>query len=30
MLGNLAGENRAISFQTVWGAGDQTIFETQS
>ena len=30
MLRNLAGENRAISFQTIWGAGDLTSFETQS
>jgi HK97 family phage portal protein len=29
MLGNL-GENRAISFQSLWGAGDLTSFETQS
>lgn len=30
MLGNLSGENRAISFQSIWGAGDLTSFETQS
>jgi len=31
MLRNLTGgENRAISFQTIWGAGDLTSFETQS
>jgi len=31
MLRNLGGgENRAISFQTIWGAGDLSIFETQS
>jgi len=30
MLRNLLGENRAISFQTIWGAGDLTSFETQS
>ena len=31
MLRNLrGGENRAISFQTIWGAGDLTSFETQS
>ena len=31
MLRNLRGaENRAISFQTIWGAGDLTSFETQS
>ena len=31
MLRNLVGsENRAISFQTIWGAGDLTSFETQS
>lgn len=31
MLGNLAGgENRAISFQTIWGSGDLTSFETQA
>ena len=31
MLRNLSGgENRAISFQTIWGAGDLTSFETQS
>jgi HK97 family phage portal protein len=29
MLGNL-GESRAISFQSLWGAGDLTSFETQS
>lgn len=29
MLGNL-GENRAISFQSLWGAGDLTSYETQS
>ena len=30
MLRNLAGESRAISFQTIWGAGDITSYETQS
>jgi HK97 family phage portal protein len=30
MLGNLSGESRAISFQSLWGAGDNTIYETQS
>ena len=31
MLRNLSGgESRAISFQTIWGAGDLTSFETQS
>lgn len=30
MLRNLGNENRAISFQTIWGAGDLTSFETQS
>jgi HK97 family phage portal protein len=30
MLGNLAGESRAISFQSLWGAGDLTSYETQS
>ena len=30
MLRNLAGETRAISFQSLWGAGDLTSFETQS
>lgn len=30
MLGNLAGESRAISFQSIWGAGDITSYETQS
>ena len=31
MLRNLGGaENRAISFQTIWGAGDLSSFETQS
>lgn len=30
MLGNLGGESRAISFQSLWGAGDLTSFETQS
>jgi HK97 family phage portal protein len=31
MLANLGGgENRAISFQTIWGAGDLTSFETQA
>jgi HK97 family phage portal protein len=29
MLGNL-GESRAISFQSLWGAGDLTSYETQS
>jgi HK97 family phage portal protein len=29
MLGNL-GESRAISFQSLWGAGDSLTFETQS
>ena len=29
MLRNL-GENRAISFQSLWGAGDLTSYETQS
>ena len=31
MLRNLSGsESRAISFQSLWGAGDSTSFETQS
>lgn len=30
MLRKLASENRAISFQSLWGAGDQTSYETQS
>jgi HK97 family phage portal protein len=31
MLRNLGGgESRAISFQTIWGAGDLTSFETQA
>lgn len=30
MLRNLSGESRAISFQSLWGAGDLTSFETQS
>ena len=30
MLGNLSGESRAISFQSIWGAGDLTSYETQS
>ncbi|CAB5218654.1 COG4695 Phage-related protein [uncultured Caudovirales phage] len=31
MLRNLAGsENRSISFQTIWGAGDLSSFETQA
>ena len=31
MLRNLGnGENRAISFQTIWGSGDLTSFETQA
>jgi len=31
MLRNLGGgENRAISFQTIWGAGDLSSFETQA
>lgn len=31
MLRNLSGgENRAISFQSLWGAGDLTSYETQS
>jgi len=31
MLRNLGGgENRSISFQTIWGAGDLTSFETQA
>ena len=30
MLRKLAGENRAISFQSIWGAGDLTSYETQS
>jgi HK97 family phage portal protein len=31
MLGNLSGsESRAISFQSLWGAGDLTSYETQS
>lgn len=29
MLGNLR-ENRAISFQSIWGSGDLTSYETQS
>jgi HK97 family phage portal protein len=30
MLRNLTGESRAISFQSIWGAGDLTSYETQS
>lgn len=30
MLRNLVGESRAISFQSIWGAGDITSYETQS
>lgn len=30
MLRNLGGESRAISFQTIWGSGDLTSFETQA
>jgi len=30
MLNNLRGENRGISFQSIWGAGDLTSYETQS
>jgi HK97 family phage portal protein len=30
MLRNLAGENRAINYQAIWGAGDFTSLETQS
>lgn len=30
MLRSLAGESRAISFQSLWGAGDLTSYETQS
>jgi HK97 family phage portal protein len=30
MLRNLTSENRAISFQTIWGAGDLSSFETQA
>jgi HK97 family phage portal protein len=30
MLGNLFDESRAISFQSIWGAGDLTSYETQS
>jgi HK97 family phage portal protein len=30
MLRKLVGENRAISFQSLWGAGDLTSYETQS
>ena len=30
MLGRLSGESRAISFQSIWGAGDITSYETQS
>jgi HK97 family phage portal protein len=30
MLRNLSGESRAISFQSLWGAGDLTSYETQS
>lgn len=30
MLGNLRGETRGISFQSIWGAGDLTSYETQS
>ena len=31
MLRNLSGsENRSISFQTIWGSGDLTSFETQA
>lgn len=30
MLRNLSSENRSISFQTIWGAGDLTSFETQA
>jgi hypothetical protein len=30
MLRNLSSESRAISFQSIWGAGDITSYETQS
>ena len=30
MLGNLSGESRAISFQSIWGAGDTLSYEVQS
>jgi HK97 family phage portal protein len=30
MLRNLSSESRAISFQSIWGAGDLTSYETQS
>jgi HK97 family phage portal protein len=30
MLRNLSSESRAISFQSLWGAGDLTSYETQS
>lgn len=30
MLRKLSGESRAISFQSIWGAGDLTSYETQS
>lgn len=30
MLRNLSSENRSISFQTIWGSGDLTSFETQA
>jgi hypothetical protein len=30
MLGNLSNESRGISFQSIWGAGDLTSYETQS
>lgn len=30
MLNNLFGESRAISFQSIWGSGDLTSYETQS
>jgi HK97 family phage portal protein len=30
MLNNLRGESRGISFQSIWGAGDLTSYETQS
>jgi HK97 family phage portal protein len=30
MLNNLRSETRAISFQSIWGAGDTTTYEVQS
>jgi len=30
MLGRLSNENRAIGFQTIWGAGSDTVLENQA